>query len=284
LETFQTEKESREKQLDTLHSEKEGLAQELESTLVKNALLTETLEISHKEKEDLDKQLQATQAEMDQRIASESDDLTRELAAMSVEVKELKEKLDSTYLEYKESVKEESEKIGIMGLPFDHDTPTIIDSQNEEPDEADEDITFSMLSSAIDFERDDEAVAQQNPERINTIDLSFDHDTTEIADSPTEEPAINNDADEDITFSILNPAKDIETEAAEDDAGEGNQDTDSLPGDQETNHSDVILLQTILKAAKGFRSINQRLHKIAEARLTPSANNGDSKGKDTRDI
>jgi len=218
-------------------------------------------------------------------------------------------------LEYKASVNEEAENTDSLRLAFDHDTPEAIDSQNEESGEVDEEITFSMLSSAIDLERDDEEVVQVNPERINTIDLSFDHDTSEIEDSLIEEPAINNEADEDIAFSILNSSANGKTEAGEESsnnasdinneiadenitfsilnsaveeesAGEGNQDTpsDSLPGDQETDHSDVILLQTILKAAKGFRSINQRLHKIAEARLTPSANNGDSKEKDTREI
>ena len=55
--------------------------------------------------------------------------------------------------------------------------------------------------------------------------------------------------------------------------------SDSLSSAQEISHSDVVLLQTILKAAKGFRNINKRLYKIAETRLTPPSEDSSGNSK-----
>ena len=191
----------------------------LKSTPAKNETLTKKLKTAQeknktitKQNKDLTNQLKTTQVEMDQRIASEAEGLTRELQAMAFDVEDLKEKLGSTYLENETSAKD--------------------------------------------------------PKSINTIDLSFDHDAPEFADSQAEEPAMDED-----TLAM--------------DAITKNQDflSASLPEDQEANHSDVVLLQTILKAAKGFRNINERLYKIAETRLTPSIKDSteDSQEKDSRE-
>ena len=105
--------------------------------------------------------------------------------------------------------------------------------------------------------------------RISTKDLSFDHDAQELTDSQAEEePALEDTTTEDLALSS---AKDIET--------------DSLPSDQEESHPDVHLLQTILKAAKGFRNINKRLHKIAETRLDLSHEDSpaDAKENDSKE-
>jgi hypothetical protein len=132
-----------------------------------------------------------------------------------------------------------------------------------------------------------ETLAQEKPESSDTTDLSFDHDTPELMASQAEESVMDDETAEDMAFSILNSAKDLEIETLPgNDAAKENQDisSGSLHSDQETSHSDVILLQTILKAAKGFRNINERLYKIAEARLAPSAKDSpeDSKENDSR--
>jgi tetraacyldisaccharide-1-P 4'-kinase len=105
--------------------------------------------------------------------------------------------------------------------------------------------------------------------------------------SQAEESVMDDKTVEEMAFSILNSAKDLEIEILTgNDADKKNRNipSGSLRSDQETSHSDVILLQTILKAAKGFRNINERLYKIAEARLAPSAKDSpeDSKENDSR--
>jgi len=197
---------------------------------------------------------------MDPRITVETDELTHELQTLSAQARDLKEKLESTSLE-NETLKKQLEA-------------TQAEMDQRIATEA-EGLTRELQAMAFDVEDLKEKLGStylenetsaKDPKSINTIDLSFDHDTPEFADSQAEEPAM----DEDILAV---------------DAIKENQDflSASLPEDQEANHSDVVLLQTILKAAKGFRNINERLYKIAETRLTPSTKDSteDSQEKDS---
>ncbi len=321
LETFHTEKEDFEKQLETLRIEKEELAQELktlrsreealaqnlESTLTESNSLEKQLETSH-EKEEINTKLNAmTEAlgstrEKNKALEKEQKDihakiknltqqfkaaqeeikgLTKDLKRTSTEKETLTKKLKTTQKKNKTITKQNKALTNQLEIAqtteSEHTLTRELEAMSTEVKELKEKLEFTYLKN--------ETLTQEKPESANTIDLSFDHDTPELTASQTEEPVMDDGTAEGITFSVLNSAKDLEKETLPgDDATKENQDTplNSLPSDQESNHPDVILLQTILKATKGFRNINERLYKIAEARLALSAKNEDSEGKDSR--
>jgi len=293
LEISHKEKELLEQEKNNAAAKLEALAKTLKSTREKNELLTqeqksihakiktlteqfkitqEENEIITKQNKTLMNQLEAIQTENDQSIKSKHN-LTEEIEALSVDAKDLKEKLESTSSENKRLDPEKSENTNTIDLIFDHDTPELTDAQAGESamdDETTEDIPFSILNSVGEAEIDNETSAPEKSEITNTIDLIFDHDTPELTDAQAGESAMDDELTEDMPFLILNSARNAEM--VEGDAIEENQNIlpEPLPSDQETNHPDVILLQTILKVAKGFRNINKRLYKIAETRLAPS--------------
>ena len=306
-ESLRAEKEELAQELKTLHSREEALARNLENTLAENSTLALQLETSH-EKEEINIKLNAmTEALESTREKNESLEkeqknihaksktltqqfktaqeeikgLTKDLKSTSTEKEALAKKLKAAQKKNKTITKQNKALTNQLEMAqtteLEHTLTRELEAMSTEVKELKEKLEFTYLKN--------ETSTQEKPESANTIDLSFDHDTPELTASQTEEPVMDDETAEGITFAVLNSAKDLEKETLPgDDAPMENQDAslNSLPSDQESNHPDVILLQTILKAAKGFRDINERLYKIAEARLALSAKNEDSEGKDSR--
>jgi DNA repair exonuclease SbcCD ATPase subunit len=307
LETLRIEKEELVQELKTLRSREEALAQNLESTLAESTSLEKQLETSH-EKEEINTKLNAmTEAlgptrEKNKALEKEQKNihakiktltqqfktaqeeirgLTKELKRTSTEKEALTKKLKTIQKKNKTITKQNKALTNQMEIAQTTESERTLtrelEAMSTEVKELKEKLEFTYLKN--------ETSTQEKPESANTIDLSFDHDTPELTASQTEEPVMDDETAEGITFSVLNSARDLEKETLPgDDAPKENQDAplNSLSSDQESNHPDVILLQTILKAAKGFRDINERLYKIAEARLALSAKNEDAEGKDSR--
>ena len=314
LESLRAEKEELAQELKTLHSREEALARNLENTLAENSTLALQLETSH-EKEEISSKLNAmTEAlestrekneslEKEQKnIHAKSKTLTQQFKTAQEEIKGLTKDLKSTSTEKEALAKklkaaqkknktitkqnkaltnqlETAQTENVQSIEPEHTLAHELEVMSADVKELKEKLEFTYLKN--------KTLAQEKTESSNTTDLSFDHDTPEIMASQAEESVMDDETAEDMAFSILNSAKDLEIEILTgNNAAKKNQNipSGSLHSDLETSHSDVILLQTILKAAKGFRNINERLYKIAEARLAPSAKDspGNSKEKDSR--
>jgi DNA repair exonuclease SbcCD ATPase subunit len=314
LESLRAEKEELAQELKTLYSREEALARNLENTLAENSTLALQLETSH-EKEEISSKLNAmTEALESTREKNESLEkeqknihaksktltqqfktaqeeikgLTKDLKSTSTEKEALAKKLKAAQIKNKTITKqnkaltnqlETAQTENVQSIEPEHTLAHELEVMSADVKELKEKLEFTYLKN--------ETLAQEKPESSNTTDLSFDHDTPELMASQAEESVMDDKTVEEMAFSILNSAKDLEIEILTgNDADKKNRNipSGSLRSDQETSHSDVILLQTILKAAKGFRNINERLYKIAEARLAPSAKDSpeDSKENDSR--
>ena len=270
LESTREENKTLEKEQKNIHAEIKKLTKKFEAAQNKNKGLTKELKNITTEKEAVSKKLaaaqennktitkqnkaladqwEALQTENSQTIESEHT-LTRELQALSLEAKDLKEKLESTSSENETLKKQLEITLAEMG---------------QRTSDSKDDLTRELEAMYADVKNikdklestylEKETLAQEEPGSADTVNLSFDHDTPEHMASQDEK--IENQVE---------PAA-------------------SLSNSQTASHPDVVILQTILKAAKGFRNINKRLYKIAESRLAPSAEDSseDLKGKDTRE-
>ena len=260
LDTSRTEKEYRDKQLETLHAEKGELAQELENTLAENNSLTEKLETSREEKKSLETQLEALHS----REGYLAQELENTLAAQE------QNNTDATFEALAETLESTREKNKIL-------TKELKSTSTEK------EALIKKLKAA---QEKNKKITKQNKTLANKLEVmqTKNNQATEPQHNLTHELETMSVDVEDLKEKLESTYFENETLAG--DASKENQDIppDSLPSDQETSHPDVILLQTILKAAKGIRNINERLYKIAETRLAPSIKDspGNSKEKDSR--
>ncbi len=273
LENTLTGHNSLSKPLETLDNKEDLLAQEQNDTAAKFETLTETLEASREKNKILTKE--------QKKFQEKTKKLNAQLKTAQKQIKELTKELKSTPAKNEtltkklKTAQEKNKTITKQNKDLTNQLETTQAEMDQRIAAEAEGLTRELQAMAFDVEDLKEKLGStylenetsaKDPKSINTTDLSFDHDTPEFADSQAEEPAMDED-----TLAM--------------DTIKENQDflPASLPEDQETNHSDVILLQTILKAAKGFRNINERLYKIAETRLTPSTKDSteDSQEKDS---
>ena len=242
-----------------------NLTRELKTMSVDVKDLKEKLELTSSENETLKKQLEITQAERDQRTAGGADDLRRGLEVMSVEVKDLQEKLKSTSSDNELLAKQ------LETTQVEMDQRTADGEDDSTPELEALSVEVKDLKKKLESTSSENETLAKELKSTDTVESSIAGDTPELVASQAEEPGMDGETPENITFSVLNSATDLAKKALARNEAQENRDIPpaSLQNDQEASHPDVIMLQTILKAAKGFRDINKRLYNIAESRFGP---------------
>lgn len=280
LEICHTEKESLEKQLETLNAEKKESSQGLESILAENGFLMENLETSHEEKEGLEKQLENIQSREEKLVQvlestlNENDPLNEKLETFYTEKESLERQLEILHTE-KEELAQEQENT----LMENNSLMKQLKTSHKEKDHLAQEqnntyVKLKATTKTLESSREKNKTLTKEQKsihaKIKTLTKQF-----KAAQEKNKTIAKQNK-------TLANQLEGMQTE--NDQTTELEQDlTREL--EAMSAEADVILLQTILKTAKGFRNINKRLHKIAEARLAPSIKDspGDLKEKDSRE-
>ncbi|MCH8932078.1 MAG: CHASE3 domain-containing protein [Nitrospinae bacterium] len=252
-----TKKEALTKKLKTAQAKIKSLTIKLKAAQAKNKKIA-------KQNKALANQKKLRQIENNQTAESERN-LVRELEVMSVEVKDLQEKLESTSSDNELLTKQ------LETTQVEMDQRTADGEDDSTPELEALSVEVKDLKKKLESTSSENETLAKELKSTDTVESSIAGDTPELVASQAEEPGMDGETPENITFSVSNSATDLAKKALAGNEAQENRDIPpaSLQNDQEASHPDVIMLQTILKAAKGFRDINKRLYNIAESRFGP---------------